>query len=178
MRCSARTLAALFPVALLVAASLVPSSLIFGAERPQAIRPVPTPALSARSSFADIQAVFDAMEKSVELEYAKLVQDARSQKAALEEKIKELESQIESLRATAKKLEGNATKLAEIEKGIETRKATIKSLKDQIKKLDQLIRELEEALAKEIAAVKEQKKKALELAAKARPAPTPTPGKR
>ncbi|HQQ76431.1 MAG TPA: hypothetical protein PLB01_03675 [Thermoanaerobaculia bacterium] len=175
MKRPARTLAALFPVALLAAASLVPSSLIFGAERPQTIRPVPTPALSARSTISDVQAAYDAMEKAIEREYWKLIQEARSEKSSLENQIKELEKQVETLKAQAKADAGNAAKLAQINQALESLKQKIKALKSQIKLLDQEIEKLEKQKDAEISKLRKQKATALEQAAKSRPASTPTP---
>lgn len=77
-------------------------------------RPALTPVAVSSNVRSDTSASFDQMEKSIEQEYAKLVQDAKTQKSDLEDKIKEIDRQIAALKEHAKKLDQVARKMDEL----------------------------------------------------------------
>ncbi len=63
---------------------------------------------------SDVASSYDQMEQSIETEFAKLTQDARRNKGALEDKIKELERQIAKLKDDADKIARIARKIDDV----------------------------------------------------------------
>jgi septal ring factor EnvC (AmiA/AmiB activator) len=76
--------------------------------------PPGAPPATSSAIVADVQRQYDSMEQSIEQQYAKLLKSAKDKKAALEDKIKELERRIDALKAQAKKIELVAQKMDQL----------------------------------------------------------------
>jgi cell division protein FtsB len=97
-------------VALLAAAVALPGAAP-AAEKGDAARPALT-STSPAPAPAGVASTYDQMEKNIELQYAKLIQDERKEIASLQTKIKELEGQIAGLKQQASRIEILADKIA------------------------------------------------------------------
>jgi hypothetical protein len=77
-------------------------------------RPASTPAAGASSTLSDISSSYARMEANIEQEYAKLEKQAKDDIDALENKIKEIDRQIASLKERARKVSQVAAKMDEL----------------------------------------------------------------
>jgi peptidoglycan hydrolase CwlO-like protein len=69
---------------------------------------------TSQSVLSDVANAYDQMEKNIELQFAKLILEAKSNKEAVEDKIKSIEAAIEKLKQEVKKLELLLQKLEEL----------------------------------------------------------------
>ena len=74
----------------------------------------PVKAATTQALLQDVASSYDQMERNIELQFAKLMQEAKGQKQALEDKIKEIDRQIAALKEQARKIEQVAQKLEEL----------------------------------------------------------------
>lgn len=77
-------------------------------------RPALTPTAGGQVLLSDVSNSYAQMEKNIELKYAKLIQEAKGNKGALEDQIKTIEQQIEKLKQAARKIELVERKLEEL----------------------------------------------------------------
>ena len=140
--------------------------------------------------FQKINTHYDSLEKNIEMQYVKLIQEARNNKSALEDKVKATDKEINQLKEQIKKMDiamqkpmrvlpssADSGKLARryavykdsidhYNKEIMERNEKKSALRSQIKAIDKTIKDLQTAREKEIAAIRKQKQKALAEAAK------------
>jgi predicted nucleic acid-binding Zn-ribbon protein len=85
-----------------------------GAAQRDVARPALTPTAGGQLVLADVSSSFDRMEKNIELQYAKLKQEAKNNQDALQDKIKEIDKAIERLKQVAKRIELLSQKIQEL----------------------------------------------------------------
>jgi hypothetical protein len=69
---------------------------------------------TSQSVLSDVANAYDSMERNLELMYAKLMKEAKGNKDAIEDQIKNIDQQIEKLKQEVKKLELLLQKLEEL----------------------------------------------------------------
>ena len=77
------------------------------------VPPAPTPA-GGQAVLSDIRNTYDRMEQNIEMEYAKLKQEAKNNIDALNDKIKEIDKAIEKLKQEAERIELISRKIQEL----------------------------------------------------------------
>src|SRR5258706_14458887 len=60
---------------------------------------------ASQATLTDIAKAYDSMEQSIEVMFAKLIQEAKGNKDALEDQIQNIDAQIEKLKQTAQKIQ-------------------------------------------------------------------------
>jgi septal ring factor EnvC (AmiA/AmiB activator) len=85
----------------------------FAADRAAAARPIFTP-LPKGASAADVQGRFDALERATEQEYSKLIKEARDQQSAIEDKLRQIDRQVETLKNEVRRIELLQKKIEEV----------------------------------------------------------------
>lgn len=107
-------------------------------------------ATTISSVITEINQMYDNMEKSIELEYAKLVKENKTKTDELNAKIKEMDQQVEKLKAQAKKIEEVSAKMQALMQkmmkgigndrqnlsrwGVETHQNRLIAIRDSLKK--------------------------------------------